>query len=85
MLEPLIVAAVVLAAFVYAAWSLLPTPARLRIARALGRAADRGSAGPWLGRLASRLERTASRRGSACSGCDAGQAATGRHPPSGRG
>jgi hypothetical protein len=70
MLEGLVVAVIVAAAFVYAGWALIPAATRLRLARRLVAATGGKPAGSVLARLASRLEQAAG-GGSHCTGCDA--------------
>jgi hypothetical protein len=70
MLEKLVVAVVVAAAFAYAAWSLVPAATRLRLARRLSAAAGGPQSTHPFARLARRLENAAG-GGAHCAGCDA--------------
>ena len=70
MLEKLVVAVVVAAAFAYAGWSLVPASTRLRAARRLSAAAGGPDATHPLARIAQRLEKAAG-GGAGCAGCDA--------------
>lgn len=68
MIETLVVALVVSAAFVYATWALLPAGTRLKLVRSLVSATGGTGAPAALRSLAARLERGA--RGDHCAGCD---------------
>ena len=66
---------IVLAATLYAGWTLMPGALRLRLARAFGAWARRPGLPAWLGRGATKLESRAARRhAGACSDCSAVQA-----------
>ncbi len=77
MLEKLIVAIVVAAAFCYAVWAVTPASTRLTLARRFVAATSAGQPGGALSRLALRLEKAAG-GGAHCSGCDAHSA---KSPP----
>jgi hypothetical protein len=79
MLESLLIALIVVAAALYAAWALTPASVRngfvLRLVQALGGAAQPG----MRGRLAAALQRLAKSSGGGCSDCSAAKL----HPPPG--
>lgn len=70
----LVIAPVVAASAVYAAWRLAPGAARWRFARWLSRRTAGGP--PWLARTAQRLERAAQPAGG-CESCPASRVAPG--------
>jgi hypothetical protein len=79
MLESLLIALIVIAAALYAAWALTPASVRnggvLRLVRALG-----GTESPGIrGRMAAALQRLAKSSGGGCSDCSAAKL----HPPPG--
>jgi acyl-CoA reductase-like NAD-dependent aldehyde dehydrogenase len=67
MLQRAIVAVVVLGAFIYAGWALMPARSRARLASRLADATGRGSG--LLARLALRLERDTRTQLSDCGDC----------------
>jgi hypothetical protein len=79
LLESLLIALIVTAAALYAAWALTPGSVRsgfvLRLVQALGGAGQPGIRG----RLAATLQRLAKSSGSGCSDCSAAKL----HPPPG--
>jgi hypothetical protein len=77
MWQLLVVAPIVAAAVLYAAWALLPGALRLRLVVHVVRAVQRCGAPSWLRHLAEALEQGARRRPGACGDC-------GAPPPPGR-
>lgn len=78
MLQSVLVGLIVVAATVYAIWSLVPGQTRLQWARSLatwGRAQGRPH---WIAQLTGRIEQTAAKRQGGCSGCSQGGPATPR-------
>jgi antibiotic biosynthesis monooxygenase (ABM) superfamily enzyme len=84
-LEAILVGLIVLVAVLYAAWTLLPAAARLRLAQRLGAWGRRPGRAAWLQRASTAVEDTARRRAGACSDCGAVQsgptAPSSRKPP----
>lgn len=76
----LVITPLIVASAAYAAWALMPSPTRLRLAHWLSR---RAVAGP-LARVAARLERAALPAGG-CDSCPASRLGpgNGRKPPAG--
>jgi hypothetical protein len=86
MLEGILVGLIVLAAALYAIWTLLPAAVRLRFARRLGEWGRKPGRAGWLQRASSAVEVAAGRRAGACSDCCAVQSpptAPSRRPPPG--
>lgn len=84
MWQAILTGLIVLAATLYAGWTLMPGALRLRLARSFGGWARRPGLPAWLGRGATALESRAARRHSgACSDCSAVQASPKRpgQPP----
>ena len=86
MLEAILVGLIVLAAALYATWTLLPAAVRLRLARRLGEWGRRPGRARWLQRASTAVETAARKRAGACSDCSAVQAdpaaPSRREPPS---
>lgn len=84
MWQGIVAGLIVLAATLYAGWTLLPGALRLRLAAALGAWARRPGMPAWLGRRATALESRAARRhAGACGDCGAVQSSPTRpgQPP----
>ena len=86
MLEAILVGLIVLAAALYATWTLLPAAVRLRLAQRCGEWGRRPGGAGWLQRAAMAVESAARKRAGGCSDCSAVQssptAPSGREPPS---
>ena len=85
MLEALLVGLIVLAAALYATWTLLPAAVRLRIAQRVGAWGRRPGRAAWLQRASTAVEMAARKRAGACGDCSAVQsgppASPRREPP----
>lgn len=73
MLEAILVGLIVLAAALYATWTLLPATVRLRLAQRCGEWGRRPGRAGWLLRASTAVESAARRRAGACSDCSAVQ------------
>lgn len=71
--EAILVGLIVLAAALYATWTLLPAAVRRRFARRIGEWGRRPGRAGWLQRASTAVESAASRRAGACSDCSAVQ------------
>ena len=78
MWQTVIAGLIVLAAAVYALWTLMPAVLRLRLTQRLAASAGRAGRPMWLVRTTAALERVARRRAGGCSECGAVQAEPGR-------
>jgi hypothetical protein len=85
-LEAFLVALIVLAAALYATWTLLPAAFRLRLAQRVGAWGRRPGRAAWLQWASTAVETAAHRRAGACSDCSAVQGNRPRRedPPSQR-
>ena len=81
LLERLLVAAIVAAAFLYAVWALMPAGTRRAIAQRLVVATGGPESATWSARLAQRLAQAAG-GGSHCHGCETHAAKPGARPDS---
>jgi hypothetical protein len=73
MFEALAVGLIVIAAALYAVWSITPAASRARAARRLGDWGRSPGRSTWVARVTGALERAAARRlDSACGSCSAG-------------
>ena len=86
MLEAILVGLIVLAAALYATWTLLPATVRLSFAQRCGEWGRRPGRARWLQRASTAVETAARRRAGSCSDCGAVQsdpaAPSRREPPS---
>jgi hypothetical protein len=73
MLEAILVGLIVLAAALYATWTLLPASVRLRLAGRIGAWGRSPGRAGWLQRAAAAVEAQARRRAGACGDCRAAQ------------
>jgi len=73
MWQAIVVGLIVLAAVLYAAWTLLPATLRLRAAQRVGHWARRPGRPAWLGRAATSVETAARARLGGCGDCGAVQ------------
>ncbi len=73
MWETILVGLIVVAAAVYATWTLLPATARLGLARRLGEWGRRPGRAAWLQRASTAVEALARKRAGACGDCSAVQ------------
>jgi len=80
MLEAMLVVLIVLAAALYATWTLLPAAFRLRLAQRIGHWGRRPGRAGWLQRGSTAVETAARKRAGACSDCSAVQAARSAPP-----
>mgnify|MGYP001167376628 CR=1 FL=1 len=86
MLEAILVGLIVLAAALYATWTLLPAAVRLRLAQRCGDWGRRPGRAGWLQRASMAVESAARKRAGGCTDCSAAQAtpkAPSRRPPPG--
>jgi hypothetical protein len=74
MLEAILVGLIVLAAVLYATWTLLPAVVRLRLAQRLGTWGRKPGRADWLRRASMTVESAARKRAGACGDCSAVQA-----------
>jgi len=74
MLEAVLVGLIVLAAALYATWTLLPASVRLRLAQRVGQWGRKPGRAGWLQRGSMAVESAARKRAGACSDCSAVQA-----------
>jgi len=74
MLEAIVVGLIVLAAALYATWTLLPAAVRLRLAQRAGDWGRQPGRAGWLQRASTAVETAARKRAGACSDCSAAQA-----------
>lgn len=74
MLEAILVGLIVLAAALYATWTLLPAIVRLRLAQRLGEWGRSPGRARWLQRASGAVEAAARKRAGGCSDCSAVQA-----------
>ncbi len=81
LLERLLVAAIVAAAFLYAVWALMPAGTRRALAQRLVVATGGPESATWSARLAQRLAQAAG-GGSHCHGCEEHAAKPGTRPDS---
>jgi hypothetical protein len=85
MLEAILVGLIVLAAALYASWTLLPAAVRLRFAQRCGDWGRRPGRAGWLQRASIAVESAARKRAGACGDCGAVQsspkATSSRTPP----
>ena len=86
MLEAILVGLIVLAAALYATWTLLPAVVRLRLAQRCGEWGRRPGRAGWLQRASLAVETAARKRAGGCSDCSAVQSSpkspSSRPPPS---
>ena len=82
MLEATLVGLIVLAAALYATWTLLPVAVRLRVAQRCGEWGRKPGRAGWLRRAAAAVETAARKRAGGCSDCSAVQSSP--KPPSRR-
>jgi hypothetical protein len=75
MWQAILVGLIVIAAALYATWTLLPATARLRVAGRIGAWGRQPGRSSWLQRASTSLEAAARKRVGACSDCSAVQAA----------
>jgi hypothetical protein len=73
MLEAILVGLIVLAAALYATWTLLPAAVRLRLAQRCGEWGRRPGRAGWLQRASLAVESAARKRAGGCSDCSAVQ------------
>jgi hypothetical protein len=74
MWEAILVGLIVLAAALYAGWTLLPAAVRLRLAQRVGAWGRRPGRASWLQRASTAVETAARKRAGACGDCSAVQA-----------
>jgi hypothetical protein len=74
MWEAIVVGLIVLAAALYASWTLLPAAVRLRLALRVGDWGRRPGRAGWLQRGSTAVETAARKRAGTCSDCSAVQA-----------
>jgi len=75
MWQAILVGLIVIAAALYATWTLLPATVRLRVAGRIGEWGRRPGRAGWLQRASMSVEAAARKRVGACSDCSAVQAA----------
>ena len=75
MWQAILVGLIVIAAALYATWTLLPATVRLRVAGRIGEWGRQQGRASWLQRASTAVETAARKRVGACSDCSAVQAA----------